>query len=35
VRAQRRGDLLEVAEVTRSEETQRLLAGQLANLGKK
>jgi enoyl-CoA hydratase/carnithine racemase len=35
VMAQRRGDLLEVAEVTRSEETRRLLEGQLANLGKK
>lgn len=35
VRAQRRGDLLEVAEITRSEETRLLLAGQLANLGKK
>jgi enoyl-CoA hydratase len=35
VMAQRRGDLLEVAEITRSEETRRLLAGQLANLGKK
>jgi enoyl-CoA hydratase len=35
VMAQRPGDLLEVAEITRSEETRRLLAGQLANLGKK
>jgi enoyl-CoA hydratase len=35
VMAQRRGDLLELAEVTRSEETRRLLAGQLANLGRK
>lgn len=35
VMAQRRGDVLEVAEVTRSEETRRLLAGQLANLSKK
>ncbi len=35
VMAQRRGGLLEVAEVTGSEETRRLLAGQLANLGRK
>jgi hypothetical protein len=35
VMAQRRGDLLEVAEITRSEETRRLLTRQLANLGKK
>jgi enoyl-CoA hydratase/carnithine racemase len=35
VMTQRRGDLLEVAEVVGSDETRSLLAAQLANLGKK